>query len=144
MKKMIGIAADHAGYELKELLVGLLTAKGFDVVDYGCMSEESIDYPDFGHALGVAMESGEVERGIAICGSGEGMSIVLNKHKGVRAGLCWCEDVAALIRQHNDANVLVLPARFIDNDQAITFTNIWLTTDFEGGRHAARVAKIEQ
>ncbi len=142
MKDIIGIACDHAGYNMKELLVGYLDAKGYQVVDYGCYSEESIDYPDYGHALANGIESGEVKRGVALCGSGEGISITLNKHQGVRAGLVWCNEVAELIRQHNDANVIALPARFIDNDQAIEFVNTWLTTPFEGGRHQARVDKI--
>ncbi len=142
MKRKIGIATDHAGYQLKELLVGYLEAKGFDVVDYGCHSEESIDYPDYGHALGTAIDNKEVELGIGICGSGEGMSMTLNRHKAVRAGLCWCNEVAELIRQHNNANVIVLPARFIDNDQALQFTTTWLDTPFEGDRHITRVNKI--
>ncbi|MFI3278924.1 MAG: ribose 5-phosphate isomerase B [Rikenellaceae bacterium] len=142
MKEKIGIACDHAGYNMKELLVGYLDAKGYDVIDYGCHSEESIDYPDYGHALAQGIENGEVKRGIGLCGSGEGISITLNKHQKVRAGLVWCEDVARLIRQHNDANVIVLPARFIDYDQAVEFVNVWLTTPFEGGRHQARVDKI--
>lgn len=143
MKGMIGIAADHAAYETKEFLVGWLSAKGYDVVDYGCMSEERVDYPDYGHALGSAIESGEVARGVALCGSGEGMSITLNRHKGVRAGLCWNEDVARLIREHNDANVIVLPARFVTLDEASAMVDVWLTTEFEGGRHTDRVKKIE-
>ncbi len=142
MKEKIGVACDHAGYEMKELLVGYLDAKGFEVIDYGCFSQESIDYPDYGHALATAIESGEVKRGIGLCGSGEGMAITLNKHQGVRAGLVWCNDVARLIREHNDANAIVLPARFIDNDQAVEFVSTWLSTPFEGGRHQNRVAKI--
>lgn len=139
---MIGIAADHAGYQLKEFLIGWLSAKGFDVVDYGCMSEESMDYPDTAHALALGIESGEVTRGVAMCGSGQGMSITLNKHAKIRAALCWNEDIAALARQHNDANVIVLPARFIELDDAITLLNAWLNTQFEGGRHLNRVNKI--
>ncbi len=142
MKEMIGIAADHAGYQLKEFLIGWLSAKGFDVVDYGCMSEESMDYPDTAHALALGIESGEVTRGVAMCGSGQGMSITLNKHAKIRAALCWNEDIAALARQHNDANVIVLPARFIELDDAITLLNAWLNTQFEGGRHLNRVNKI--
>ncbi|MFR9620496.1 MAG: RpiB/LacA/LacB family sugar-phosphate isomerase [Rikenellaceae bacterium] len=142
MKQIIGIATDHAGYQLKEYLVGWLGAKGFDVVDYGTMSEESVDYPDMAHALAEGVESGEVSLGVGICGSGEGMAMTLNKHQGVRAGLCWCQEVAELISQHNNANVIVLPARFIDNDQATLFIESWLATPFEGGRHVARVDKI--
>ncbi len=142
MDQKIGIACDHAGYELKELLVGLLSAKGFEVSDFGCYSEESVDYPDFAHALGGAIDRGELPRGIGICGSGEGMAMTLNKHRGVRAGLAWRHEIAQLIRQHNDANVLVLPARFIDNDTAIDLLTTFLETGFEGGRHERRVSKI--
>lgn len=142
MKNSIGIAADHAGYEMKEFLVGLLGAKGFDVVDYGCSSEESIDYPDYAHPLARAVESGEVERGVALCGSGQGMNLVLNKHKGVRAALCWSVEISKLSREHNNSNVVILPARFIDLDEASAIVDAWLTTDFEGGRHIARVEKI--
>ena len=140
--KKIGIACDHAGFQMKEFLVGYLSAKGYDVVDFGCHSEESIDYPDFGHALAAAIEEGELEQGVGLCGSGEGMAMTLNKHQGIRAGLCWNTDVAALTRQHNDANVVVLPARFISNDEAIAIVNTFLSSDFEGGRHQGRVEKI--
>ncbi len=142
MKETIGVAADHAGYELKEFLVGWLSAKGFDVVDYGTMSEESMDYPDTAHALANGIEAGEVARGVAMCGSGQGMSLTLNKHQKIRAALCWNEEIAALSRQHNDSNVLVLPARFIDLDEALNIAKAWLNTNFEGGRHEARVKKI--
>ncbi len=142
MKKSIGIATDHAGYQLKEFLVGWLSAKGFDVIDYGTMSEESMDYPDVAHALAQGVESGEVTCGVGICGSGEGMAMTLNKHQGIRAGLCWCEEVARLISQHNNANIIVLPARFVDLDEAASFIDAWLTTPFEAGRHATRVEKI--
>lgn len=140
--KKIGIACDHAGFQMKELLVGYLSTKGYDVVDFGCHSEESIDYPDFGHPLAEAIENGELEQGVGLCGSGEGMAMTLNKHQGIRAGLCWNTDVAALTRQHNDANVVVLPARFISNDEAIAIVNTFLNSDFEGGRHQGRVDKI--
>ena len=140
--KKIGIACDHAGFQMKELLVGYLSTKGYDVVDFGCNSEESIDYPDFGHPLAEAIENGELEQGVGLCGSGEGMAMTLNKHQGIRAGLCWNTDVAALTRQHNDANVVVLPARFISNDEAIAIVNTFLSSDFEGGRHQGRVEKI--
>ena len=140
--KKIGIACDHAGFQMKELLVGYLSTKGYDVVDFGCHSEESIDYPDFGHPLAEAIENGELEQRVGLCGSGEGMAMTLNKHQGIRAGLCWNTDVAALTRQHNDANVVVLPARFISNDEAIAIVNTFLSSDFEGGRHQGRVEKI--
>lgn len=142
MEKKIGIASDHAGYEMKEFLVGYLAAKGWDVLDFGPESEESVDYPDFAHPLANAIESGELERGIGLCGSGEGMAITLNKHQGIRAGLVWDKQITHLIRQHNNANVIVLPARFITNDQAVEFVEEFLATDFEGGRHQRRIEKI--
>ncbi len=140
--KKIGIACDHAGYELKEFLVGYLASKGYDVLDYGCDSPESVDYPDFGHQLGGAIDSSEVEIGVGMCGSGEGMAMTLNKHQSVRAGLCWNTEVATLIRQHNNANVIVFPARFVTYDEAVAMLDKFLETPFEGGRHEKRVAKI--
>ena len=143
MNKTIGIAADHAGYEMKEFLIGYLATKGYEVLDFGCSSEESCDYADYAHPLAEAIESGEAERGIAICGSGEGMAITLNKHQGIRASLCWLPEIAHITRQHNDSNVAVLPARFIDNGTALAIIDEWLTTEFEaGGRHTRRIAKI--
>jgi ribose 5-phosphate isomerase B len=143
MNKTIGIAADHAGYEMKEFLIGYLATKGYEVLDFGCSSEESCDYADYAHTLAEAIESGEAERGIAICGSGEGMAITLNKHQGIRASLCWLPEIAHITRQHNDSNVAVLPARFIDNETALAIIDEWLTTEFEaGGRHTRRIAKI--
>ena len=140
--KTIGIASDHAGYEMKEFLVGYLQAKGFEVLDFGCSSPESVDYADYAHPLAESVEAGESCCGVALCGSGEGMSMTLNKHQGIRAGLCWNPEVATLIRQHNDANIIVLPARFITNDEAIVLLDAYLGAAFEGGRHEARVAKI--
>lgn len=143
MNKTIGIAADHAGYEMKEFLIGYLATKGYEVLDFGCSSEESCDYADYAHPLAEAIESGEAERGIAICGSGEGMAITLNKHQSIRASLCWLPEIAHITRQHNDSNVAVLPARFIDNETALAIIDEWLTTEFEaGGRHTRRIAKI--
>ncbi len=138
----IGIACDHAGYEMKEFLVGYLGAKGFDVLDFGTYSPESVDYPDYAHPLANAIESGELTRGIALCGSGEGMTMTLNKHQHIRAGLSWIPEIATLIRRHNDANIVVLPARFIENDAAVAIVDAFLTTEFEGGRHQARIAKM--
>ena len=140
--KKIGFACDHAGYEMKEFLVGYLSSKGYEVVDFGCYSEESVDYPDFAHPLADAIEAGELERGIGLCGSGEGISMTLNKHQGVRAGLCWMPEIAHLIRQHNDANVLVMPGRFIDNATAKEIMDQFFSTPFEGGRHMERIADI--
>lgn len=140
--KKIGIASDHAGYEMKEFLVGYLGSIGYDVYDFGTNSPESVDYPDYAHPLGFAVERGELPCGIGLCGSGEGVSITLNKHQGIRAALCWTPEIAELSRLHNNANVLTLPARFIDNVTATEIVDKFLNTAFEGGRHEARVAKI--
>lgn len=140
--KNIGIACDHAGYEMKEFLVGYLAAKGYEVLDFGTYSPERVDYPDYAHALAEAIEQGELECGVALCGSGEGMAMTLNKHQGIRAGLCWEPEVAALIRSHNNANVIVLPARFISNDQAVAILDAYFAAEFEGGRHSERIAKM--
>ena len=143
MSKKIGIAADHAGYQMKELLTGYLGSKGYEVFDFGCSSDESCDYADYAHPLAEAIERGEMERGVGICGSGEGMAITLNKHQTIRASLCWTPEIAHITRQHNDSNVLVLPARFIDNETALAILDEWLATEFEaGGRHSRRSEKI--
>ena len=143
MSNKIGIACDHAGYDMKELLTGYLAAKGFEIFDFGCNSDESCDYADYAHPLAEALENGEFDRAIGIYGSGEGMAITLNKHQKIRASICWIPEIAAITRQHNDSNVLVLPARFIDNDTAIEILEQWLNTPFEsGGRHERRIAKI--
>ena len=140
--KTVGVACDHAGFALKKFVLEYLEEKGYPYKDYGTWSDESVDYPDFGHALAEGIESGEVYPGIAICGSGEGISITLNKHQQVRAGLCWIPEIAHLIRQHNDANVLVMPGRFIDNNMARKIMDEFFTATFEGGRHQKRVDKI--
>ncbi len=139
---MIGLASDHAGFPLKEHVKTYLDARGITWKDYGTDSEERCDYPDFGHALAQGIEAGECERGIAVCGSGEGISMTLNKHQGIRAALCWIPEIAHLARQHNDANVLVMPGRFITNEEADAIMDEYLQTSFEGGRHAIRIAKI--
>ncbi|MBO6247718.1 MAG: RpiB/LacA/LacB family sugar-phosphate isomerase [Bacteroidales bacterium] len=139
----IGVAGDHAGYEYKNRLAELLTKKGYDVADYGTYSDASCDYPDFAHALGEAIQKKEVDLGIAICGTGNGMAITLNKHKGVRAGLAWNSEVGRLVKAHNNANVLVLPARFISYQMATRIMNTWLATPAEEGRHERRREKID-
>ena len=139
---MIGLASDHAGFVLKQHVQEYLTKKGIEFHDYGTYTEESCDYPDFAHALAKGMEAGECEKGIAICGSGEGINMTLNKHQSIRAALCWIPEIAHLARQHNDANVLVMPGRFITNEEADAIMDEYLSTSFEGGRHARRVAKI--
>ena len=138
----IAIASDHAGYEMKELLAGWLAAKGHDVYDFGPHSTESVDYPDYAHPLAEAVEQGEADMGVALCGSGEGMAMTLNKHRGIRAALSWIPEIADITRRHNDANVVVLPARFIDNDTAVAIVDAFLQGEFEGGRHQARIDKM--
>jgi len=140
--KLVGLASDHAGYPLKQFVISYLQEKGYEYKDYGTYTEESCDYSDFGHLLARGIEAGEVYPGIAVCGSGEGIAITLNKHQDIRAGLCWIPEIAHLIRQHNDANVLVMPGRFIDSDMARKIMDEFFATDFEGGRHARRIAKI--
>ncbi|MDR0908116.1 MAG: ribose 5-phosphate isomerase B [Rikenellaceae bacterium] len=141
--KKIGIAADHAGFQTKEYLVGYLASQGWEVFDFGCYSEEPCDYPDVGHPLAEAVASGEFERGISVCGSGVGISIVVNKHRGIRGALCWEPTIVELCRRHNDANILCLPGRFMDNATAEECVRLFLTTEFEGGRHQTRIDKIE-
>jgi ribose 5-phosphate isomerase B len=139
-----GFAADHAGYKLKMFLIELLKQKGMEIVDFGTNSTESVDYPDFAHPLAVAVENGDVDCGIAVCGSGNGINMTLNKHQEVRAALCWNEEVAVLARKHNNANICSLPARFISESEAAGIVEKFLSTDFEGGRHQNRVDKIRR
>jgi ribose 5-phosphate isomerase B len=138
----IGICNDHAGVEYKNKLMKMLRERGIEVVNYGTDTEVSCDYPDFAHRLAQAVESGEVELGIALCGTGNGMAITLNKHQGIRAGLAWSSEVGRLVKAHNNANVLVLPARFIPYRIASNIVRTWLDTSFEGGRHQRRIDKI--
>ncbi|WP_294140386.1 ribose 5-phosphate isomerase B [uncultured Sanguibacteroides sp.] len=138
----IAIACDHAGYEYKERLVKYLRDKGHEVKDFGTHSTESMDYPDTAHPLAVSVESGEYEKGIVLCGSGNGISMTVNKHQGIRCALCWNMELAALARQHNNANVCSIPARFIAYEEAQNVIDIFLSTAFEGGRHQRRIDKI--
>ncbi|WP_099291814.1 ribose 5-phosphate isomerase B [Butyricimonas sp. Marseille-P3923] len=138
----IGIACDHAGYEYKERLVKYLREKGYEVKDYGTHSAESMDYPDTAHPLAFAVEAGEHEKGIVLCGSGNGISMTVNKHQGIRCALCWNTELAALARQHNNANVVSIPARFIAYEEAQAIIDTFLATGFEGGRHQRRIEKI--
>lgn len=140
--KTIGLASDHAGFELKQYVKQWLEAKGWAYKDFGTYSAESCDYPDFAHSLAQAVESGECYPGIAICGSGEGISMTLNKHQGIRAALCWQPEIAKLARQHNDANVLSMPGRFISQEEADQILTAFFSTSFEGGRHQKRIDKI--
>lgn len=142
MSQIVGMASDHAGYELKEHIKKLLSESGFIVKDFGTDSPASMDYPDVAHPLALAVENKEVDFGIAMCGSGNGISMTLNKHQGIRAALCWTPELAALAKQHNNANILSLPARFISEETADEIVKAYLSASFEGGRHQRRIDKI--
>lgn len=144
MKEIIPIASDHAGFELKELVIAHLRDKGFEVRDFGTNSLDSVDYPDYAHPVGSAINKGEYQRGIVICGSGNGVQMTVNKYLHVRCALCWTPELAQLGRAHNDANILSMPARFISTETAMQIVDMFLNTPFEGGRHARRVEKISQ
>ena len=144
MPEVIPIASDHAGVEMKERLKRELTALGYQPLDMGTTGTESVDYPDFAHPLATKVETGEVQRGVLLCGTGLGMAYAANRHHGVRAAVAWNPEVAKLAREHNDANVLVLPARCISEAEGVDILKQWLDTPFAGGRHSRRVAKIEE
>jgi ribose 5-phosphate isomerase B len=144
MAERIPIGSDHAGFALKQQLINELRAEGYEPVDVGTSSAESTDYPDFAHAVASQVEHGEAARGILLCGTGLGMAYAANRHPGVRAAVVWTPEIAELARSHNDANVLVLPARFVTEADGLSILRTWLHTPFEGGRHARRIAKIEQ
>ena len=144
MRERILIASDHAGFALKEKLEAELEALGYDVDDLGPNSAESTDYADYAHPLAQRVSDGEVRRGVLLCGTGLGMSYAANRHANVRAAVAWTEEIAKLSREHNDANVLVLPARFVSDEEGVSILKTWLETPFEGGRHARRVEKIER
>ncbi len=139
---LIPIGSDHAGYTMKETLMVYLRSLGHEVKDYGCFSQDSIDYPDFAHPVAKHISAHPQSLGILLCGSGNGISMTANKHAAIRCALCWDEEIAQLARQHNDANIVALPARFISDEKAKVIVKIFLETNFEGGRHANRVAKI--
>ena len=142
--KTIGLCCDHAGFPLKEFVKKVLSERGWPFKDFGTYSADSCDYPDFAHPLAVAIENDEVYPGIAICGSGNGISMTLNKHKGIRAAICWKEELASLARAHNDANVLVMPGRFISEEEALKVLDAFFSTSFDGGRHQRRIDKISK
>jgi len=142
MNKTIALACDHAGYTLKLKIIAHLEQEGFYIKDFGCFSTESCDYPDFAHPLASAIENGQAQAGITICSTGNGICMTANKHQGIRAALCWDIPLARLARQHNNANVLGLPANFISEELALQLVDIFFSTDFEGGRHERRVNKI--
>lgn len=141
--KKIAIGGDHAGYEYKEQLRKHLEEKGYEVKDFGPFSADSVDYPDFAHPIAEAVAGGSQDAGILICGSGNGVAMTANKHQGIRAALCWNEELASLARQHNKANILCLPSRFVPYELAEKMAATFLTTEFEGGRHDRRVDKIK-
>jgi len=138
----IAIANDHAGFLLKKYLVDYLLKAGYEVKDMGSDSQESSDYPDYAHPLATAVEKGDFDTGISICGSGNGINITVNKHQGIRSALCWNEEIAILARKHNNANICALPGRFISREEAVVIVRAFLNTRFEGGRHERRVKKI--
>jgi len=138
----ISIGADHAGFIYKKKLVKYLTDKGIEVQDFGTFSTDSVDFPDFAHPTAEAVEAGKADFGILLCGSGQGVNMTANKHQGVRSALCWNTDIARLTRQHNNANIIALPARFVAYEYAVEMIEIFLNTEFEGGRHEKRVGKI--
>ena len=138
----IGLASDHTGFEFKELIKKLLEERDLKYKDFGAYSTERSDYTDFAHKIGNAIDSNELEMGIALCGTGNGMAVALNKHRSIRAGLAWNEDIARLVSAHNKANILVIPARFTTRDEVIKMVNAYLDTPFEGGRHLDRINKI--
>jgi len=139
---IIGLASDHAGYQLKIIIVEYLRGKGFNLIDFGCNSELSCDYADYAHLLGFALDNSEIQRGFVFCGSGNGINMTINKHKSVRSALCWNTEIANLARHHNDANVCSLPARFISVTEAIQIVDIFLSELFDGERHLKRIEKI--
>lgn len=139
----IAIGSDHAGFELKQELISYLQDKKFTVIDKGCYSADRADYADYGHAVATAVVNKEAEFGVLMCGSGNGINMTANKHKGIRAALCWNAEIAALARQHNNANILTLPARYISREEAFKCIGVFLSEQFEGGRHQQRIEKID-
>jgi ribose 5-phosphate isomerase B len=142
MKSALAIASDHAGFQMKMSIIAYLEEKGYVVKDFGTHSPEAVNYPDFGHALALAVEKGDFPLGISLCGSGNGINMVTNKHKGIRGALCWSREISALSRSHNDANICSIPARYISLDEARAIIDAFLETEFEGGRHEERIRKI--
>jgi len=140
--KVIALASDHAGFEKKQIILSYFKKNGIEFKDFGCFSDESVDYPEFAHAIGKAIDKGDYEIGITFCGSGQGISITANKHQNVRSATCWSAEIAELAKQHNDANICAIPGRFVTNQEAIAIVEAFLNAEFEGGRHARRIAQI--
>lgn len=142
MKKNLAIASDHAGYQMKLSIIKYLEGKGYEVKDFGTDSTDAVNYPDFGHPLAEAVESGRFDLGISLCGSGNGINMVTNKHQGIRGALCWNKEISTMARLHNDANICSLPARYLDLETAREIVDAFLETDYEGGRHDIRISHI--
>ena len=140
--KTIAVSSDHAGFDKKQVILKYLEKNGIAYKDFGCYTSESCDYPDFAHPLAEAISRGEYEIGITFCGSGQGISIAANKHQNIRSAICWNPEIGALARQHNNANICSIPSRYVTDDEAITIVDTYLNAEFEGGRHARRIAKI--
>jgi len=138
----IAIGCDHAGVEVKSAIIELLEGKGHSMIDKGPFSTESVDYPDYGHQVAEAVESKEADLGVVICGSGNGINMTVNKHQGIRGALCWLPEIASLARQHNDANIIAIPARFLSQEEINTIITAFFEAEFKGGRHGRRVNKI--
>jgi len=142
MKRTLAIASDHAGYQMKISIISYLEGKGYEVEDFGTNSTDAVNYPDFGHPLAEAVESGRFDSGISLCGSGNGINMGTNKHQGIRGALCWNKEISTMARLHNDANVCSLPARYLDLETAMEIVDAFLETDYEGGRHDIRISHI--
>ena len=141
-KKKIAIVSDHAGFYLKQKLLDFLKKQKYEVKDFGSFTEEIVDYPDFGHQMAGSVSAGEYDLGISICGTGNGINMTANKHQGIRSALCWNEEISRLARKHNDANICAIPARFVNDSEALLIVRTFLETEFEGGRHKRRIDKI--
>ncbi len=141
-KKKIALASDHAGYYMKNKVLDYLLKEEYEVKDFGCFSEDSVDYPDYAHPMAESVSSGEFDLGISICGSGNGINMTANKHQGIRSALCWNDEISRLARAHNDANICALPGRFINESEAYLIVRTFLNTPFDGGRHKTRIDKI--
>ena len=138
----IALAADHAGYRIKEIIKDFLIKEGYEIKDFGCFSDESTDYPNFAHPAAAAVDSGKYDIGFTVCGSGNGINMISNKYSGIRSALCWNEDISNLARAHNDANICALPGRFVSESEAVLIVKTFLSTPFDGGRHKRRIDKI--
>ena len=141
-KEKLAVVSDHAGFFLKKKVLKYLVKEGYEVKDFGCFSAEPVDYPDYGHPFAQAISEGKYDFGISVCGSGNGINMVANKHQGIRSALCWNEEISRLARAHNDANICALPGRFISESEALLIVKTFLNTSFDGGRHTIRVEKI--